>query len=107
VFQAGGKCLLSTTAEAPTGHKKIEKVTECADLCDDVECNKCLGITGCVWCDTGKAIGDAVGISTSTGSCELAKCGTGVEPQTTCPSSAASNALSAVAALVSFAVASL
>jgi hypothetical protein len=100
VFQAGGKCVLSTATETPTGHKKIEKVTQCADLCADVACDKCLGITGCVWCDTGKAIGDKVGINTSTGSCSLAKCTSGVDPLTTCPSSAATGALTAMAAIV-------
>jgi hypothetical protein len=102
VFSAGGKCLLSTTAEAPTGHKEVKQVTECADLCDDIECDKCLTITGCVWCDTGKAIGDKVGIDTSTGSCELAKCNSGVAASTVCPSSAATNALGALAAVVAF-----
>jgi hypothetical protein len=103
VFSAGGKCLISTTTEAPTGHKKIEKVTECADLCAGLPCDGCIGakgVTGCVWCDTGKAIGDKVGVNTSTGSCELAKCNTGVTASTTCPSSASATAFSVAVAAV-------
>jgi hypothetical protein len=49
---------------------------------------------------TGKAIGDKVGVNTSTGSCELAKCNTGVTASTTCPSSASATAFSVAVAAV-------
>jgi hypothetical protein len=95
VFSAGGKCVLSTTATPPTtGYKKIEKYGECADLCAKLACSTCIGIPECKWCDTAAAVG--VG---STGSCELAKCNTGVTALTTCSSAAATAASVAAAAV--------
>jgi hypothetical protein len=108
VLSAGGQCVsLANATMTPVERKKVESKDKCADLCKGLECTACIGdgaakkgVTGCVWCDSGKAAGDKIGVNLgSTGSCELDSCVTGASKQTTC-SSAASVLVSAAVAIV-------
>lgn len=105
VLSAGGKCVfLANTTTTPVSHTRINSALECADLCQDRECDACIGdpsqpekkgVAGCVWCDSGRA-----SLGVSTGSCELAKCPLGdIVQQKTC-SSASSVAGSLLVALL-------
>jgi hypothetical protein len=66
-------------------------------------CSACLDAAGCIWCDTGKKIGDAVGLETSTGTCETS-CKLGsvaeVKEKDKCPKASSATMLSTTRVLV-------
>jgi hypothetical protein len=93
VVTAGGLCKSNANATmTPVTHRKVDAKTDCADLCEGLECTQCIGdgaskkgVEGCVWCDSLKSASNATGINLgSTGSCSLKSCTTGVSPQTKC-----------------------
>lgn len=108
IVSAGGQCVsVANATMTPVERKKVESKDKCADLCKGLECTQCIGdgaakkgVSGCVWCDSGKAAGDKINVNLgSTGSCELESCVTEASKQTTC-SSAASVLVSAAVAIV-------
>lgn len=98
------KCL-PKDAEKPTVLTEVTDKDDCPVVVEGcaaiTDCGECLDAEACSWCDTAAALGDKVGISASSGSCER-ECKTGVEPTLTCAAadSALNLAAAAVAALV-------
>lgn len=61
----GSTAANSTNVVSGTTSTSVATVA-CSSL---AACDTCLGTPRCIWCDTGKKIGDAVGLETSTGTC--------------------------------------
>jgi hypothetical protein len=97
--------------EIEVGDGKINDPMECKDRCSKLTCEECIGdkedgttgLAGCVWCDSGRAVGVF-----STGSCSLEKCSLGERvKQTVCfdgaaPTMVLSVAIASIAVLLQF-----